>query len=332
VAENITARASELANLSVFADCFGADLYPLALLVEPVHAEAGDVIMRQGEPADFFLIIASGSAIVQHTDIDGATAQINVEAGRILGEIALLRHSTRIATVIAAEDLSGWTGDDDAFDQLIELPGVLTMLVRTARQRVAAFIEPIPFRLRDGTELLLRPVLPGDGVRSEKGEVEFSSETMYRRFMTAREPTQALMDYLFQVDYVNHFVWVAIDAEAGNIVADVRYVREEPGQPVAEIAFIVGDDYQGRGVGSFLMKALVIAAHVGGIEKFTARVLSDNLPMRTILDKFGAEWQREDLGVVTTVMDVPDLRDVNLPPELMGRVRDVARQVLEALG
>jgi len=140
------------------------------------------------------------------------------------------------------------------------------------------------------------------------------------------------MDYLFQVDYVNHFVWVAIDAEAGNIVADVRYVREEPGQPVAEIAFIVGDDYQGRGVGSFLMKALVIAAHVGGIEKFTARVLSDNLPMRTILDKFGAEWQREDLGVVTTVMDVPDLRDVNLPPELMGRIRDVARQVLEALG
>ena len=332
MAESITARANELANLSVFADCFGADLYPLALLIEPVRAEAGDVIMRQGEPADFFLIIARGSAVVQHTDPDGATAEINVEAGRILGEIALLRHSTRIATVIAAEDLSGWTGDDDAFDQLIELPGVLAMLVRTARQRVAAFIEPIPFRLRDGTELLLRPVLPGDGVRAEKGPVAFSSETMYRRFMTAREPTQALIDYLSQVDYVNHFVWVVVDAEEGNIVADVRYVREQPGQPVAEIAFIVGDEYQGRGVGSFLMKALVVAAHVGGIEKFTARVLSDNLPMRTILDKFGAEWEREDLGVVTTVMDVPELRDVNLPPELTGRIRDVARQVLEALG
>ena len=264
MAEWITARANELANLSVFADCFGADLYPLALLVEPVRAEAGDVLMRQGEPADFFLIIARGSAVVQHTDPDGATAEINVDAGRILGEIALLRHSTRIATVIAAEELSGWTGDDDAFDQLIELPGVLAMLVRTARQRVAAFIEPIPFRLRDGTELFLRPVLPGDGVRAEKGPVEFSAETMYRRFMTAREPTQALIDYLSQVDYVNHFVWVVVDAEEGNIVADVRYVREQPGQPVAEIAFIVGDEYQGRGIGSFLMKALVVAARVGG--------------------------------------------------------------------
>ena len=192
MAEWITARANELANLSVFADCFGADLYPLALLIEPVRAEAGDVIMRQGEPADFFLIIARGSAVVQHTDPEGATAEIKVDAGRILGEIALLRHSTRIATVVAAEDLSGWTGDDDAFDQLIELPGVLAMLVRTARQRVAAFIEPIPFRLRDGTELLLRPVLPGDGVRAEKGPVEFSSETMYRRFMTAREPTPGI--------------------------------------------------------------------------------------------------------------------------------------------
>ena len=54
--------------------------------------------------------------------------------------------------------------------------------------------------------------------------------------------------------------------------------------------------------------------------------------MRTILDKFGAEWEREDLGVVSTMMDVPELRDVNLPPELTGRIRDVARQVLEALG
>ena len=109
-------------------------------------------------------------------------------------------------------------------------------------------------------------------------------------------------------------------------------VREQPGQSVAEIAFIVGDEYQGRGIGSFLMKALVVAARVGGIEKFTARVLSENQPMRAILDKFGAEWEREDLGVVSTMMDVPELRDVNLPPELTGRIRDVARQVLEALG
>jgi hypothetical protein len=70
-----------------------------------------------------------------------------------------------VATVLAAGEVTGWVGRDDAFDTLIELPGVLNTLVRTARQRMAAFITPIPIHLADGTELLLRPVLPGDSAR-----------------------------------------------------------------------------------------------------------------------------------------------------------------------
>jgi CRP-like cAMP-binding protein len=287
--------------------------------------------MRQGEPAEFFLIIAGGSVVVHRDKPDGGTVELTVEAGRIVGEIALLRHSTRVATVRAAEDTTGWIGGHDAFDQLIELPGVLGMLVRTARQRLAAFITPIPFRLRDGTEMWLRPVLPGDSVRAENGPVQFSSETLFRRFMTAREPNRALMDYLIEVDYVNHFVWVAVDGR-DDIVADARFVRDEHDRTVAEIAFIVGDEYQGRGLGSFLMKALVLAAHLEGVQKFSARVLSDNVPMRAILDGFGAIWQREDLGVVITVIDVPDLRDVRLPAELTRQIRAVVRQVIEGLG
>ncbi len=332
MAEWITSRAAELSDLAVFADCFAADLYPLAALLEPLHAGAGDVLMEQGERADFFLIIGSGTAVVEHRDPDGSTAEFEVPAGRIVGEIALLRHSARVATVCAGDELTGWVGGDDAFDQLIELPGVLATLVRTARQRLAAYLTPIPVHLADGTELLLRPVLPGDSSRAEHGPVQFSSETIFRRFMSAREPSPALMNYLFQVDYVNHFAWVVVDTGEGDIVGDVRFVRDERDRTTAEIAFIVGDEYQGRGVGSFLMKALVLAARVGGVERFTARVLSDNLAMRTILDKYGARWQREDLGVVTTEIDVPEMREVKLPADLKDRIRDVARQVFEALG
>jgi protein lysine acetyltransferase len=348
VAEWIARRANELAHLTVFADCFPADLYALAAMIEPLHAEAGDVLMRQGDPSHGFLIIGDGRAVVRrHGDQRAAAVEISVEAGRIVGEIGMLRHSPRVASVIAAEELSGWVGGDDAFDQLIELPGVMTMLVRTARQRLAAFIAPIPFRLRDGTGLLLRPVLPGDAARAENGPVEFSSETLFRRFMTVHEPTPALMDYLFEVDYTNHFVWVVVDAGqdvgegvgqgvgrgAGEsrVVADARFVRDEHDAKVAEIAFIVGDEYQGRGVGSFLMKALVAAAHAGGVEKFTARILSDNHPMRAIVGKFGAEWQRDDLGVVSAVIDVPDLSAVSLPEVLIHDMVDSARRTMKAM-
>lgn len=331
MAEEMTARAEQLSTLELLTDCSGADLQRLAQLVEPVHAGAGDILMRQGEPADFFLIIARGSAIVEHRHPDGSIVEVRVEAGRILGEIALLRHSVRVATVRAAGELTGWIGGDSAFDELIELPGVLGALVRTARQRLATFITPIPFRTHDGTELLLRPVLPGDAVRARTGSVEFSTETLFRRFMSAREPTQALMDYLFEVDYVDHFVWVVVD-EDDDVIADARFVRLGDDRSIAEIAFIVGDDYQGTGIGSFLMKAIIVAANVGGVEKFTARVLSDNLAMRSILEKYGAQWQREDLGVVTTVFDVPGIRELSLPAELADQIRDVARQVTEALG
>jgi len=331
VAERITRRAAELANLAVFADCFGADLYPLATMIEPLQVKRGDILMRQGEHPEFFLIIATGSVVIEHENADGSMSVIGVEAGRIVGEIALLRHSRRVANVRATADLTGWTGDDDAFDQLIALPGVLAMLIRTARQRLAAFITPIPVELRDGTELLMRPALPGDTLLAASGVVEFSTKTMYRRFMTAREPTQALMDYLFQVDYVNHFVWVVTNLD-GNIVADGRYVREDYDHTVAEIAFMIADEYQGRGIGSFLMKAVVVAAHLGGVETFTARVLSENRAMRKIFSKYGAEWVREDLGVVLTTFAVPELADISLPPELIDRIRDVARQVLQALG
>ena len=59
-------------------------------------------------------------------------------------------------------------------------------------------------------------------------------------------------------------MWVLVDGPDGPVVADVRFVRDVENPAVAEIAFIVADDYQGRGVGSFLMDALIVAARAGG--------------------------------------------------------------------
>jgi protein lysine acetyltransferase len=325
-------RADELAALEVFAGCPAEALVPLAAQLRPLTAAPGQVLMQQGELAVSFLIIGSGSAEVTHTGVDGHHTVVALTPGLIVGEIALLRDAPRTATVIATERLTGWVGGREAFATMLEIPGMMEKLLRTARQRLAAFITPIPVQLRDGTELYLRPVLPGDNERTTNGPVEFSSETMYRRFQSTRAPTKSLMTYLFEVDYVDHFVWVMTDGPEGPVVADARFVRDESDSTVAEIAFIVGDIYQGRGIGTFLMGALAVAAGYDGVQRFTARVLAENFAMRAILDQFGAVWHREDLGVVTTVIDVPEPRALAFSPELVKQIRGVTRQVIRAVG
>lgn len=324
-------RADELAALNIFKGCPAEDLMPLAASVHPLRAAAGQVLMQQGEQAVSFLLISSGTAEVRHVGDDEVVTVEQVSAGMIVGEIALLRHIPRTATVITTEPLTGWLGNSDAFARMVHIPGIMGQLVRTVRQRLAAFVTPVPVRVRDGTDLLLRPVLPGDIERTMQGYVQFSSETLYRRFMSPRVPSPALMDYLAEVDYVDHFVWVMTE-EDGYPVADARFVRDDDDPTVAEIAFTVADVYQGRGIGSFLIAALSVAAWVDGVEKFSGRMLSDNLPMRTILDHYGAFWERDDLGIITTVIDVPDPRDLPLGKKLTNQIKHVARQVIQAVG
>jgi protein lysine acetyltransferase len=322
----------DLAGLEFFAGCPKESLEPLAKELRPVRAAPGQVMMRQGEHAVSFLLIGSGHADVTHVGPDGDTIEVEVGPGLIVGEIALLRNATRNATVTARDELAGWVGGREAFGSLLDVPGMEDKLLRTARQRLAAYLTPIPIITRDRTTWYLRPVLPGDNARTIHGPVQFSSDTLYRRFQTTRTPTRALMKYLFEVDYVDHFVWVVTDGPDGPVVADARFVRDESDPTVAEVAFIVGDDYQGRGIGTFLMDALSVAARSDGVQRFTARVLSDNYPMRVILDRYGARWQRDDQGVVTTTIDVPTLPKMALKPALYRQIRALARQAMRAVG
>ncbi len=59
-------------------------------------------------------------------------------------------------------------------------------------------------------------------------------------------------------------------------------------------------------------------------------MLSDNAPMRAIMDHYGAVWQREDVGVITTVIDVP--RRLIFGRHMADQIKRVARQVIEAVG
>jgi CRP-like cAMP-binding protein len=320
-----------LAEMEIFHGVPPEQLQVMARCLQPVCAEAGQVLMREGEEAVSFTLIRSGRAEVRHNGEDGEEFVSEVPPGSIVGEIALLRGTPRTATVTALEPLTGFTGDETAFAAMLDLDDVGGRLLRLARQRLAAFVTPVEVRLKDGTTLMLRPVLPGDVERTADSSVQFSSETIYRRFMSTRAPSPTLMHYLFEVDYVDHFVWVLVDGVEGPAVADTRFVRDVDDPTVAEVAFIVADDYQGRGIGTFLMEALIIAAHVAGVRRFTARLLAENAPMRAILDRYGGEWERDEPGVVTTVFDVPRNSQLHIDPAMSAGIRAMARQVMRAV-
>jgi len=320
--------AEELAGLEVFADIPAKDLAVLAANLAHLRAAAGEVLMRQGEQASSFAIITSGRVAVSHLGPESQVVETEVAPATIVGEIALLRHATRTATVTAKDDVRGYTGHNGAFDCMLAMPAVADRMVRTARQRLAAYIAPIPVSTTDGAGLLLRPVLPGDAERF-KSSGSFSRETVYRRYQGGA-PTDARLAYLFEVDYVDHFVWVVTDGAHSPVIADARFIRDEDDPASAEVALTVADAYQGRGIGTLLLGALAVAARIDGIERFHARVLSDNPPARALGDKVNARWQHEEPGVIRTTGDIPALGDLPLAADVCERIQRVARQVIHA--
>ncbi|ORA79989.1 cyclic nucleotide-binding domain-containing protein [Mycobacterium malmoense] len=321
---------SELAALDVFADVPARDLAELAAGLRPLHAAAGEVLMRQGEQAVSFAIIVSGRVEVSHLGPDGQVAVTELPAGTIVGEIALLRSAPRTATVIAKDEVRGYLGYDGAFERMLAMPAVADRMVRTARQRLAAYVAPIPVSAGDRAGLLLRPVLPGDAERF-KGNGSFSRETLYRRYQGGA-PTDARLAYLFEVDYVDHFVWVVADGPHGPVVGDARFIRDKDDPASAEVALTVADAYQGHGLGTLLLGALAVAARVDGVKRFHARVLSDNPPARALGDRVNARWECAEPGVVTTTGEIPEFVDLSLDPGTRLRIQRVAHQVIHAFG
>jgi protein lysine acetyltransferase len=303
---------AELERCDVLAAAAHADLESVAGLLIPFTAPAGTVLLRRGDVAEHFLLLTSGRALVAFGD-EGAQKVTAVAKGSILGEMALLRGTRRSATVTAVTETRGLKGGRAAFARLLAIPGVLEKVVIQARQRLAADTAPVPVTLRDGTAAGLRPVYPGDQYALVRGEPLFSVKTRYQRFLGAVHMTPPLARYLAEVDYVDHFAWAAVDS-AEVPVGGASYVRSASDRALADISFLIEDEFQGRGLGTLLMGALAVAARRNGITRFCADVLAENAPMRAILAHAGIKWQPAQAGVVHGYAAVPDPGKFGITP------------------
>lgn len=140
--------------------------------------------------------------------------------------------------------------------------------------------------LADGGTIHVRSVEPADAPDIVAMHSRFSERTRYLRYFGAypRIPARDLHRFA-NVDHRDREAFAAL--VDNHVIAVGRYERLAPGGPDAEVAFVVEDAHQGRGIAPVLLRALVPAALEAGITEFVAEVMPGNLAMQRVFADAG---------------------------------------------
>ncbi|WP_280301607.1 bifunctional GNAT family N-acetyltransferase/acetate--CoA ligase family protein [Nocardia abscessus] len=176
----------------------------------------------------------------------------------------------------------------------------------------------------DGGVVRLRPITPGDAEPLQEFHSALSDRTRYLRYF-GPYPRISPKD-LYRTTHVDYRDRVGLVLELGEaIVAVGRYeLLERDGPRAAEVAFVVADGHQGRGLGSILLEHLAGAAAENKIETFVAEVLAENTVMVTVFRDAGYQVERSRDGSVLHLEFAID------PTEALLSVRDSRERASEA--
>jgi len=144
-------------------------------------------------------------------------------------------------------------------------------------------IEPPDIRetiqLNDGSFIELRAIRPDDAPRLQALHARLSPESIYLRFLTfSSELPLDKARALATVDYQSQMAVVATSNHANEevVLGVARYTASEQEPGVAEIAIVVEDQYQNRGLGTILFMKLGAYARAKKIHTFVAMVSTEN--------------------------------------------------------
>lgn len=158
-----------------------------------------------------------------------------------------------------------------------------------------AVMEPLPDRYpselactvegRDGALFHLRPIRSDDGDRLAEFHGRLSTQSVYRRFFFVHPRLSAAeIERFTHVDYADRLALVATDGD--RLIAVGRY-EHILGTEEAEVAFVVTDEFQHRGLATLLLEHLAAAAIEHGITTFVAETLAENHEMIDVFMKSG---------------------------------------------
>jgi acetyltransferase len=153
------------------------------------------------------------------------------------------------------------------------------------------------FQARDGVSFIVRPIRPDDEPLMVDFHRHLSEETVYRRyFIPLRLDVRVAHERLLKrclVDYHNEMALVAtyLDEKGQLHLAAVARLIKIAGSNTAEAAFVVADQHQHHGLGTYLLDRIIDIARQEGIGALEAVVLTDNFSMRDLFRRAGFQFQ-----------------------------------------
>lgn len=173
--------------------------------------------------------------------------------------------------------------------------------------------------LDDGTILSFRAIQPTDKSALNEGFGQLSEESRRRRFFT---PKGGLSDkelhYFTEIDGVDHYAIVAVTTTstdgAPKGVGVTRIVRTDDDPESAELAIVIADSWQRRGIGRRLLERIVAAAAERGIKRICATSLTYNEQVRGLLEQYDEDVEigpaQDDVLQFTITVPPPNRLDL----------------------
>jgi RimJ/RimL family protein N-acetyltransferase len=164
--------------------------------------------------------------------------------------------------------------------------------------------------LRNGQAAQIRVMRLDDKERLKNAFAKLDRQSVYTRFFSFRkELPERAFERIAEIDFVK-LAGLVVTIDSGSdetVIGGASYVgrTDADGEKVAEVAFTIEEDFQGQGLASQLLAALVTLARRHGLARLEAEVLGSNTPMLVVFEHSGLPLRRHnDGGVVHLEMDL----------------------------
>jgi len=163
-----------------------------------------------------------------------------------------------------------------------------------------------PWKMKDGAEVTIRPIMPEDEPLIVKFHEMLSEQSVYMRYFHMIALSERIAhERLTRICYVDYDREIALVAEQKDSATGERQIlgvgrlTREPFTDEAQFALLVADPAQHRGLGSELVRRLLEVGKKEGVKRITAEILQDNFAMQKICERLGFQMHRDaEEGVV----------------------------------